>query len=257
MGDAVIAAVVAGVVSLAVTFGKMGVDARQQTRQTRSLARATLDRYRAPLLAAVDDLGSRVNNIRHDKFLLYLNHPDRSRTALLGTLFRFAQLFGWAEIVYGHADRMRFESDAATKAVTDLLRDVSRTLAVDRLDRTDPADFTSTRLMVWREEQRAIGEAMRVDGDEPGCVGFHSFARDYEERYGRWFGTFASELTPTEAPHSRRLAALQALLAKLAQQLDVDRLLVTLDEDGELVEPRWARPASLAQPRPRGPNPKD
>jgi hypothetical protein len=94
----------------------------------------------------------------------------RERAALLGTLFRFAQFFGWTEIIYAYSGRLRFESDADTVEVANKLRAIARTLAVDRLDRTDLADFTSTRLMIWREEQRAIGELMRIDGDPPRCV---------------------------------------------------------------------------------------
>ena len=92
--------------------------------------REKLDRYREPLLTAVDDLGSRINNIRNDGFLFYLRMRGRERTALLGTLFRFAQFFGWTEILYGSFDRLRFERDKSTKAVADVLRSVGRTLAV-------------------------------------------------------------------------------------------------------------------------------
>jgi hypothetical protein len=244
--SAVIAAVIAAVVSLAVTFGTRALDARQRKRQARSQAREKLDRYRSPLLAAVDNLGSRINNIRNDRFLLYLDSEDRGRTALLGTLFRFAQFFGWTEIIYGYSDRMRFESDTATKVVTDLLKNISRMLATDRLDRTDTSDFTSTQLMIWREEQRAIGEAMRAESDEPECVGFDSFYRNYEMLYKDWFETFASQLNAHETPRSQRMAELQALLAQLARKLDIDGLLVSVDAEDIVVEPRWARPGMFA-----------
>ena len=59
MGGAVIAAVVGGAVSLVVTFGKVAWDAYQASRMQRLAAWERLDRYRAPLLAAVDDLGRR------------------------------------------------------------------------------------------------------------------------------------------------------------------------------------------------------
>jgi hypothetical protein len=169
VSDVVVSAIVAGAVSLVVTFGKIAWDGRQRKQERQLAAREKLDRYREPLLTAADGLGSRVNNIRNDGFLSYLGVPERQRTAMLGTLFRFAQLFGWTEILYGSFDRLRFERDTSTKAVADALRDIGRLLAVDRVDRTDPADATTTRLMIWREEQRAIGELMRVDGDPPRC----------------------------------------------------------------------------------------
>ena len=106
--------------------------------------------------------------------------------ARLSTLFRFAQYFAWTEIVYGFADRLRFETDEATKAVVKALEDIGWTLAADEFDRVDPDDFTTSRWMLWREEQRAIGELMRQDGDEVGCISFATFASIYEERFARW-----------------------------------------------------------------------
>jgi hypothetical protein len=154
MSDAVIAALVAGAVSLAVTFGKIVWDDRRERQIRRVALRQKLDTYREPLLAAVDDLGDRINNIRNDDFLIYLNVEGRQRIALLGTLFRFAQLFGWTEALYGNFGRLRFENDMSTKAVGGILRNIGRTLAVDRLDRADASDFMTTQLMIWREEQR-------------------------------------------------------------------------------------------------------
>jgi hypothetical protein len=142
---------------------------------------------------------------------------------------------------------MRFETDAATKAVTDLLKGIARTLATDCLDRTDESDFTSTQLMIWRDEQRAIGEAIRTDGDRQSCVGFDSFARNYEARYDQWFTIFASQLRPNESPNSERMADVQAILADLAGRLDVDGLLVSVDAKDQVVEPRWAQPRNVAK----------
>lgn len=241
-----VSGVVAGVVSLVVTFGKIVWDGRQKKQERRLAAREKLDRYREPLLTAADALGSRINNIRRDGFLSYLDVPGRRRTALLGTLFRFAQLFGWTEILSGTFDRLRFERDASTKAVADALRDIGRALAVDRLDRADPADPTTTRLMIWREEQRAIGEVMRVESDPPRCLSFDSFARRYDERFSPWFGTFAAQLDPASTPLSERLAELQRLLAGLVRERDVDLIVLRVDADGDLAEPRWARPSMLA-----------
>lgn len=245
MSDALIAAIVAGIISLTITFGKILWDGRQQKHERQLAAREKLDRFREPLLSAADDLGSRINNIRHDHFLLYLEVPERKQTALLGTLFRFAQFFGWTEILYGAGGTLRFEQDESTKAVADALRDVGRTLAVDRLDRTDSMDFTTTKLMIWREEQRAIGELIRVDGGPTGCQSFDSFASQYDQRFSTWFGTFAAQLNDATTPQSDRLAKLQRLLADLIRVLDVDRLLVRFDEGGILTHPRWARPEML------------
>lgn len=223
-----VAALVAGVVSVLVTFGRVAWEARQAKQLVRLAARERLDRFRAPLLAAVDDLGRRVNNVRNDGFLAYLGVEDRRDTALLGTLFRLAQYLGWVEIIYGRSDRLRFGSDRATRAVAETIGDIGWILAADEFDRTDESDFTTSRLMLWREEQRAIGEFMRLDGDEPGCIGFGTFADKYEVSFSRWFASFSSQLKDKSAPGTNRLAELHRVLARLVRQLDVDQVLVEL-----------------------------
>jgi hypothetical protein len=248
MGAAVVAALVAGVASLFVTFGKIVWDARQTKQVQRLAARERLDKYRAPLLAAVDDLGRRINNVRNDGFFAYLDVEERQDTALLSTLFRFAEYLGWAEIIYGHSDRLRFENDRATKAVTDTLGDIGWILAADEFDRTDENDFTTSQLMLWREEQRAIGELMRKEGSEAGCIGFSAFVNAYESNFSRWFTTFASQLENRSAPRANRLAELHRVLARLVQQLDADHVVVELDESGTVSGPRWAESSNLAEP---------
>ena len=248
MGDAVIAALVAGVVSLLVTFGKIAWDARQTTREQRLAARERLDRYRAPLLAAVDDLGRRMNNIRNDGFLAYLDIESRRDMALRGTLFRLAQYLGWTEIIYGYSDRLRFESDKATRAVIVTVGDIGWILAADEFDRTDQDNFTTSQLMLWREEQRAIGELMRQEGDEPRCISFNSFIDNYENRFSKWFTTFASQMKTKSVSETNRLAELHRVLARLVRQLDVDQVLVQFDETGEITRPLWAQPSNLAEP---------
>src|SRR2546430_8550349 len=155
MGGAVIAAVVGGAMSLVVTFGKVAWDTYQASRKQRLAARERLDRYRAPLLAAVDDLGRRLNNIRNDGFLAYLDTDERREAALTSTLFRLAQYLGWVEIVYGYSDRLRFENDRATRSGTETIGDIGWGLAADELHPTHADDFTTSRPLPWREGQRA------------------------------------------------------------------------------------------------------
>ena len=246
MSDVVIAALVAGAVSLLVTFGTIRLESFREKRHRQAAARDKLDTYRAPMLAAVDDLGRRINNIRHDKFLAYLGVEDRSDQAILSTLFRFAQYFAWKEIVHGSADRLRFESDEATKEVATSIRNVAWILAVDRFDRTVEADFRTSQLMLWGDEQRAIGELMRsTDGTS---LGFNSFSEKYGAEFEKWFRSFAAQLRSESAPRTDRLTELQRVLAGLARQLDVDHMLFKREENGEVVQPHWADPEMIGPP---------
>jgi hypothetical protein len=139
---------------------------------------------------------------------------NRNETAVMTTLFRFAQYLGWAQLVYGYSDRLRFDEYEATKTVAWLIRDIGRTLTDDGLDRDNGSNFTTTRLMLWRDEQRAIGELMRKDGNEPECIGFESFVNSYDQSFARWFATFREELQHSSTPRSARLAQLQKVLAQ-------------------------------------------
>src|SRR4029434_2222108 len=67
-------------------------------------------------------------------------------------------------------DPFWFESDKAKRAVTDTPGDVGWILAADEFGRTDEGDPATSQLMLWREEQRAVGELLRQDGDEPCCT---------------------------------------------------------------------------------------
>jgi hypothetical protein len=246
MSDVVIAALVAGAVSLLVTFGTIRLESLREKRHRQAAARDKLDTYRAPMLAAVDDLGRRINNIRHDKFLAYLGVEDRSDEAILSTLFRFAQYLAWKEIVHGSADRLRFESDEATKEVATSISKVAWILSIDRFDRTVEADFRTSRLMLWGDEQRAIGELMRGTDGMP--LGFNSFTQKYDAEFEKWFRSFAAQLRSESAHQTDRLTELQRVLAGLARQLDDHHMLFRRDENGRIVPPRWAEPEMIGPP---------
>jgi hypothetical protein len=112
------------------------------------------------------------------------------------------------------------------------------------------------------DEQRAIGEMMQRDGDEPGCTRFATFANSYEERFSRWFANFAADLEELPSAASNRLANLHRVTVRLARELDVDRTLIEFDKSGDLLNPRglfqraWQHPIgmpirSTASRRPR------
>jgi hypothetical protein len=243
METPVLVALITASVSLILAVGKILWDWREKRSERRLEARERLDKYRAPLMAAVDDLGSCIDYIRNNDFLGYLK-TDRRQTTHMTTLFRFAQYLGWTEIVYGHSDRLRFESDNATQKVNKLIRDISWALAYDGLDRSNEEDRTTTQLMLWRDEQRAIGELMRQDGGEPSCIGFDSFVENFDRHFSKWFATFSGNLlrgssADGQPPGSERLRELQDFLAQLLKELDIDRVWVQIHSDGQLVRPPW------------------
>jgi hypothetical protein len=198
---------------------KADLDRMAKIEERRHDAKAVLDHYREPLLDAAYDLGERIDNILHRGFSAYFQggHPI-GRIAVLSTLYRFSRYFGTLEILYSEVSFLRFEESEATRNVAGLLADIARTFARDSYDRADG----SSRFMIWREEQRAIGElSIYRNGDAaPRCVGFATFSQQFDERYGTWFTTFVSDLKSGDAANSERLARLQSLLADLVRQLD-------------------------------------
>lgn len=186
--------------------------ARQVRVEERALtAKAELDRVREPLLLAAVDLAHRIDNIRNNSFLAYLpsSEPSRRDVAVRGTLYRFARYWCVVESLYDRADLGKLLTDTDTQPVAATLRDIGRTFASDRYD--------SAKLMVWREEQRAIAELMRGTDGHAGYIGFATFFDRYEQTFATWF-EFISRDLPTAAT-SERLRLVQRQLGELVAQL--------------------------------------
>lgn len=213
-----------------------------------SEAKVELDRYREPLLLAANDLGDRIDNIRNKGFLHYLRAADHRREmALRSTLYRFARFFAQLEALYSNLSFMRFQQAEDTKVVAGLLADIGRTFASDRLDRAGSP--IRSRFMLWREEQRAIGELMQDghDNKQVTCIGYSSFVNNYND-YASWFSTFTEDLESGDASKSERLARLQSLLAQLVIQLDMERVYTRVTKDGRPASPGWVTRAAAEAP---------
>lgn len=196
----------------------------RQTRQEDRLlaAKEQLDRYREPLLAAARDLEDRIGNIRERAFLSYLTAHDEHRrsVALRSTSYRFAAYWGVVEALNRSVNTLKFEREAETHAVNDLLRRIVRTFSTDGLD--------GHTLMVWREEQRAIGELMHAaDPHDAGIriIGFSAFVDQYPTSFSSWLSSLEHDLQLTGIERSPRLAELQTLLRQLVDELEEGRSL--------------------------------
>jgi hypothetical protein len=184
-----------------------------------------LDLSREPLLTAARDLWHRLRNIREDEFLNYAKYSGsahREEMAKLSTAFRMARYWGVLEDLYGTTDLLAFERSEATKPVTDLVNSIGRTFA------SDSPEVGGQRLMMWREEQRAIGELMILTDMSDSAhryLNFATFVERYNETFARWFSSFLDELVEDNAEDNPRLARLQELLEKLVATLETGRTL--------------------------------
>ncbi len=183
-------------------------------------AETVLARYREPLAAAAFDLQSRLYNILELGFLKNFggDHP-RADDALRTTLFRLAQYFGWTEILRRDIQFLNFPEADETRKVVDLQRAITqRFLASDR----------SMQLMIWSDEQRAIGERMIVEEhDKVLCMGYARFADTCEETFAPWLERLRAELETEGA--QVRLREVQNLLCELVETLDEQRVRYTRD----------------------------
>jgi hypothetical protein len=208
------AALIGGVAGL--LTGGLGVYAAQAQarRESRAAREDVLARYRDPLVSATFDLQDRVQNLLRpddDSICVYLEDRARKELTIRSTLFRIAQYFGWMEIMRREIEFLPFEESSETQAVQEAMGAVARTFATDKY---------GTEFMLWREEQRAIGEHMaKGDVGALKCIGFAAFDSRYDDDFERWFKNTRVTLETGDFGKIR-LAKLHHALIDLGKVLD-------------------------------------
>jgi hypothetical protein len=209
----------AGGVFAAVLSSFVALRQAQITKQLAELERAeqaeaVLKRYREPLAAAAFDLQSRLYNILRLKFYEKFGNGDRGDEPLTSTLFRLAQYFGWTEILRRDIQFLSFPEDEDTQKVADLQSRIAHCFLTDE---------HGSALMIWNDEQRALGELMIAE--EHGkvlCMGYAKFREDHDGVFAPWLERLRTELSDSRAKERMREA--QHLLCELVETLDSRRL---------------------------------
>jgi hypothetical protein len=178
-------------------------------------AEDVLARYREPLAAAAFDLQSRLYNILRLDFLGKFGGTEaHGDTALRTTLFRLAQYFGWTEILRRDIQFLSFPEATDTRRVANLQSEVAR--AFTRDDYGHP-------MMIWGDEQRALGELMIVEEqDKVLSMGYAAFSASCDDIFAPWLARLNRDL-PHDAARER-LRDVQHLLCELVETLDVNRV---------------------------------
>jgi hypothetical protein len=213
---------------------KLAGTERQEARQLE--ARAVLNKFREPLVDAAADLLSRLNNMTEKGFISYFgSHDHHGVIARRSTQFRVAVYFGWIEALARRSRYLHFETNRDTREVSELLTSVGKAFATD--------DFRDGKggqgLMLWREEQRAIGGLMQERDGLPGVIGFEVFMERYDDDFEAWLGPFVEDLLVPEIFNGGRLTRIAATLGALVERLD---------EEGRY--PRNAGPSVIAPTAP-------
>jgi hypothetical protein len=194
---------------------------RQTWLSRRHEAEQVLTRYREPLAAAAFDLQSRLYNILKLDFFAKYGDGERSEEALTTTLYRLAQYFGWTEILRRDVQFLSFPEDEDTRQVADLQREIARRFLDD--------DYGHA-LMIWADEQRALGELMIVE--EHGkvlCMGYAKFRDGCGDTFKPWLERIRGELDDEGA--RTRLREIQHKLCELVRALDKGGVRYTSDLD--------------------------
>jgi hypothetical protein len=214
MDTAVVIALIAlagSLVSTIVTvFGAPALQARHD-------AKKVLDNYREPLIAASFELQARLYNILRLRFVeKYIKAEENSKrdSALESTLYVFAQFFGWREIIRREVQYLRFSRSRKTREIGQLLRDIGETFL---------SDAYGPQFMIWRVEQRGIGERMVQSADsQMKCLGYASFI-EQRSTMEEWLAPLGNDLENLQDGGRQRLTELQHMLVKLVRQLDDKR----------------------------------
>jgi hypothetical protein len=188
------------------------------TLTARREAEAVLARYREPLVDAAYELQSRLYNILKLSFLkkYYVKGDDEQRTyALENTLYVVAQYFGWSEILRREIQFLSFSDSKRTRAVSESQRQVLEAFQSDRNQLGRP-------FLVWRGEQRAIGEQMiERDDDQAHVCGYASFVGKRDPDLRRWLERLERDIAEVAAEGANpRLKELQHALVDLVRELD-------------------------------------
>jgi hypothetical protein len=231
MGTGVLIAVIAALASLIVALLNAVLTLRRDrwTKETERAQKledqeasneAELDRMRKFLLTAALELAERINNIRNNEFLdfyvLSCDDAHRSKIARTTTFYCLARYWCIAEMVTENPGLHDLRGDNPMKAMATKLPDIRRTFASDK-------DIYGGRsFMVWREEQRAIGEKMRTSATPSGCIGYATFVERYDDVFAEWFASLNNHLGEPDAVRSPRLQIVQHELALVVERLDSD-----------------------------------
>jgi hypothetical protein len=233
---------------LTVIYGPAWKDRTDRRRAQVARSELLLARYSEPLARAAFDLQSRLYNILRMNFLEAFY--TRKSYAETSTLWLIGQYLAWVEILRREVQVLDIGDSRETAELQRRLFAVTDAFASDADDRS---------FMIFRQDQRAIGEIMVVSrevGDikRSDCMGYAQFVDALQkDEFGRWFKHLRRDLDslateakqaigPSSFIQSPRLILLQRALIELIDLLDKERIrFPELNERGKLPLPDGVR----------------
>jgi len=234
-GAIIITGVITGISSLLEhKFGllEMALKHELTEREQKRTAQAAVDKARRPLLISAMRLLSRIHHIQHSEFFGYLKDSERKERAMQSTLYDFSKYWCLSNKLHLEVDLLHSDIDSDSKRISTKLNEVTRMCSTD----------TETKhLMIWTNEQCAVGELMLDDKGEP--LGFVAFTQEYTTGKDcglkKWLKNFEADLKKLGAANesetiyketNARLTKIGKSLAELVYLLDKDKNNSTLTE---------------------------
>jgi hypothetical protein len=204
-------------------------------------------RYREPIALTALELSNRLSTISEDypasflsRSVLETSAPSRptlnsaadpyfQRYRLISSVYRLCAFLGWIELY--RQEMTYLEPRGRSRAVETSIFEVRADLADGQLNKSEDWDAWHDAL-IFREEQRAIGEVMIVQiGDARTVMGYAEFSELFPGTGAtlreRWFGRAGAFLLDPIGEKDFRLVRLQRLvvhLVDLAELLVPDRV---------------------------------
>jgi hypothetical protein len=194
---------------------------RRRERDTKAEeSQALFLSYLDPLLQSAYDLQSRLYNFLRPGGFRGGRDPEYFT---LHTLYLFADLLGWMEIIRRDLQFLDPRSVETTRELNSKLEHVRDRMASTSTLRDD--------LYIYRGQQRAIGELMIIEDENPSargprhrCMGYATFVTQQDEpELGRWLGRLRDALSHLPDQNPERLIQLQTGLIDLIDFLDPER----------------------------------
>lgn len=235
---AVIAAVITVVGNLIALFLKEHAFARSFERwKRRRDLESIFQKYRDPIVLAADELSIRFKEICEDDGVDYLASsvleivparvesnwsvdPYYRRYKFESTIYRLCAFFGWCELYRQEVVFLRSGQAEHNSELKDAVDAVREALADGQLN--DASNWMEWRdRLIFREEQRAIGESMICNaGNFRTIMGYAQFVDILRDQSGglrlRWFNLVREFFVDMEAqPLDFRLVRAKALYVRL------------------------------------------
>ncbi|MGD9705705.1 MAG: hypothetical protein AB7Q42_07930 [Acidimicrobiia bacterium] len=201
---------------------------QQKEADRRAEAEQLVRRYREPIIFAADQLVNRVENVRAKGFLEKYG-VDRREYVVNSTVYAVAELLGWMELLRQDQQFLDLGEEGATRRMNECLAAIGRSLSTDTII---DADGRPALVMIWRQEQRAIGEVMieRATGQGARCLGYASFnQRLGDPLFAQWFDRLVDDVEHIIDEPARglpRLVEVSAAACALIDHLDPDHVRV-------------------------------